>query len=345
MQDNEYTHCGRLLSYNCPFNVWYSLRSRGKTTGAKILAVKRFYRKHRPAVWIRVTDEEMQTAKRGFWSKKFIKIMNKHLKPNQQLTEDNVRIMGDTAQIKIRGKWVKVIEFCALSTYRKQRSVDDFYSVAILDEGNPPLRSGRSYHGNMIDDLIDLYISKKREEDLQLLIMGNRENETSAFFNYFGLIPPPLTFEGYERYRDKTIAVFCDLREPCGKGNFDSKVRQALQGTKAGLIMYRNELMSQVDITIKAKPKNATHYCSFDFGTPFTMWITDGRLYCTAGVDQKRVIVTDTMGRGYKDTLVYTTREKHRFSLLMNVKRNNGLYYQNQSVKEIVTECLRIMTI
>lgn len=339
----EYPTCVELLSHNAPFNFWCTLRNRGKTTGVKKRAVRRFKRRREGTIWVRRTEGNTKKTKETFFNKKSLKICG--LKKGDVKIEGNFAYMDMRPKNSKKPKWERFIEFCTLSQNTDERSADDsLYTLMVLDEGFVKPETRRFYPGDEVRDLMDLYISKKRTDKLQLLILANRENVNNPYFNFFGIDPPPLSFNGIKKYRGGSVVFLQDTTEPPITTEFDGLVKTALKGTSYAKILYTSDVANQDDCHIVPKPKNATHYCAIDFGDPITLWAHGARIYVTKGVDKTRTVVTNKQG-GYNNVIVYTGRERARFSPLIRIKREGGIYYESASAGEIIHSVLHIMGI
>lgn len=333
----RYINFTGLLSYGAPINFLDSTRRRGKTWGIYWRAYKHYKRKHRGTILVRRTAEATKKAKSAAYTSKFCRLKG--------LEKERFRVNGDFCEYNEGDsdspRWVRFIKFCTLSAHSAERSSDDdFYDLMILDEGKVSSRERAAYHGDEVMDLMDLYDSMRRESNMQLLIMGNRESVSSPYQSFFGIDPLPIDYEGIRRYRDGTVICAQSVRPADIVDAFDSKVRRALDGTKYGDFAYHGKAKDYDTAHVRRKPKQARYYCSFDFGTPLTAWTHDGNVYFTGSLDASRKIVVDHIGGIYKSVMVYSSSDRSRFGYLINAKRNNAIYYANAAIGEAVTALL-----
>ena len=335
--DADYINFTGLLSYGAPFNFLDSTRGRGKTWGIFWRAYKHYMRAHRGTILVRRTEDATKKTKQGAYSAKFCRA--------HKIDPTTIRIKGDFAEVCINGAWYRFLQFCTLSNASDERSNDDdFYDLMILDEGKVDARKRSHYQGDEVMDLMDLYDSKRRESKMQLLILGNRESVGSPYMNFFGIRPLPVDFNGVRRYRGGTVVCAQSTKPKREAHDFDVKVKKALDGTKYGDFAYHGRAKDYDGAHLTKKPKSARYYCGFDFGTPVTAWLNDGCVYFTYGVDNTRRIVCDKP-KAYKDTFIYTPREKTRFDTFIRARRNNAIYYDNEVTAEAIAELFARMSL
>lgn len=328
--DADYINFTPLLSYGAPYNFLDTTRGRGKTWSVFWRAYKHFMRHHKGTILVRRTEDATKKTKEGAFNGKFCRF--------HKIDPATVRVKGDFAEVCIKDRWYRFLYFCTLSNASDERSNDDdFYDLMILDEGKVCARKRAHYQGDEVMDLMDLYDSKRRESRMQLLILGNRESVGSPYMNFFGIPPLPIDFNGVKKFRGGTVICAQSTRPKREIHDFDTKVKRALEGTRYGDFAYHGKAKDFDDVHVSPKPRQARYYCGFDFGTPVTAWLYEGRVYFTGGVDSARRIVCDKP-KQYKDTFIYTHREKPRFVTFMRAKRDNAIYYSDQSVAEAVAD-------
>ena len=331
--DADYIDFTPLLGYGAPYNFLNTTRRRGKTWSIMKRAYGHYKRHHRGTILVRRTEEATRKAKQGAYTKKFCKAFG--------IDPDTIRIKGDFAQVHDRGRWTNFLQFVTLSQASEERSNDDdFYDLMILDEGMVSARKRAAYHGDEVVDLMDLYDSKRRESRMQLLIIGNRESVGSPYMNFFGIPPLPIDFNGVRRYLDGTVVVAQSTRECREVDEFDRKVKRALSGTRYGMSAYHGVPKDTDTGHIRRRSRKSVYWCSFDFGTPLTAWRDGSTVFFTLGVDRTRTVVVDRLTGVYPNAMVYGIRDRSRFSLLINAKRDNSIYFDNPSVAEAANELL-----
>lgn len=335
---NGFWACEHILTYGAVINIIRFSRNWGKTTAFKIRAALRYIRRGRGTYWVRRTKGETQKTKKAFFDAAFFAAT--------RLTPDEVRITGDTAEILIREKWHVFIEFCTLSQARKERSAQrDGFDTMIIDEGQATARARNQYHGDEITDALDLWVSKKRNCELRLFILGNRESALDVYAQYFGLPKIAPDFDGVKLFRNGSIAYEQHNWEArTERTKFEDKVFSALDGTAYGAYMYGNASKEFGTLSIKPKPKNAAPYCCFDFGTPVTAWANADGVYFTSGLIKGRRVIVPALNAAYGDNArVYANYMRNNFYTLIEARRTNSIYFDSDETGEAAFETMRRM--
>ena len=324
---NNYINLLPVYGRGAMINIIEAPRGVGKTFTSTAWLVKRFLKTGHKFIWVRRTEEELQTAKQSFFSKK--KLLKK-----VGLTPDDVKIKGNYGYIKMGRKWVDCVEFCSLSTAAKQRSNDnEDYDVMVVDEAFATPDKVAAFRGNEVSAFIDLFFSKKRDHKLTAFLFGNKEIINNPYYQYFGITPPPHGFSGVRMFRANTLLVW--TMSEFVKGEDHNKVAALLSGTPYYDYMFRGAAKTQTAERFGDKPKRARFWASFDFGTPFSVWRTNGTFYVRAGVDRSRLIFIcrETRGR-YDREMVVTKADKLRFMALDTAARRNKIVYSDPLMAE-----------
>lgn len=329
-----YWAISKILSYNAVINIVRISRGWGKTTSPQIRALRRFLRRGKGTIWVRRTKGETAKTKRSFLSPKFCRLAG--------VGADDVRVCGDFAEIRRGKRWVPFVEFCTLSQASLQRSADYMPAdTMIIDEAYTTRKKSAHYLGNPVSDALDLWVSKKRENPMRLVILGNRETAADPWANYFGIKIPP-GFDGIMTARGGSIAYEAHEWEARENGTeFDKKVRQALNGTAYGEYLYSGAAKDMPCFAIGKHPKNAKIYCNFDFGTPLTCWTWGGKAYFEHGNNPAKYTVIRDISVKYPRGIVYTRKARPNFELLILAKLNNLLFFDSEETAEAVALLLQ----
>ena len=332
--------CVRILTYGAVINIIRFSRNWGKSTCFKARAALRFKRRGRGTYWVRRTKQETKKTKKEFFDNAFFMLT--------KLSPDEVRINGDVAEMLIRDKWRVFCEFITMTQSRSERSAArDNFDTMILDEGQTTARARSQYPGDEITDLLDLWISKKRNYEVRLFILGNKETAVDPYANYFGVPKLPADFDGIKLCKNGSIAYEVHNWEARHVDSiFETKVKAALSGTPYGAYMYDGQSKDFGAVSIKAKPKNAVPYCNFDFGAPVCAWITRDAVYFTPGAVKDRRVIVPALSEKYgENARVYAPYMKQNFSLLINARRLNSIYFDSEETAENAVETMRKMGI
>ena len=308
-------------------NVVEAPRGVGKTYTAKLWGLKRYLKSGKKFIWVRRTEEELNTAKTSFFAKKkMLKALG--------LTPDDVKVKGKHGYIKRGRKWVDVVEFCSLATASKERSADDdAYDLMFVDEAFATPHLVNMFRGNEVTAFIDLFISKKRDHKMTAFLLGNKEIINNPYYQYWGITPPPHGFNGVRRFQNGTLLVWT-MTDYVKTADHD-KVADLLRGTSYYDYMFTGSAKTQTVASYADKPKRAKHYAAFDFGLPFTVWRSAGTLYVRGGVDTNRpIFVSRETFTKYANPIITDHRDKDRFLLLYGALKRGKVCYSDPCINE-----------
>lgn len=325
---SKYINYLPVLTYNALINIIVTLRETGKTFTAELWLIKRFLKTGKKFIWVRRTAEELQTAKQKFFKKKLLKMCG--------LAEDDVKIKGKYGYIRRGRKWVDFVEFCALSQSRKERSVDDDdYNIMIVDEAFATPSQVRAFVGDEVDAFNDLFISKKRDHDMRVFILGNKEIINNLYYDYFNIPIPYPDFEGVRTYRGGELLIYID-NKTSNFGEDEKRLKRLYAGTKYGAFLFDGAAHTQPKLEYIKKPKKAHFYACIDFGRPVMLWRWQGKIFVDIGVDVSRTVFVsrETMGK-YPRGFMYDTSEKARFSYLSAVLSRGKVFYASPLAAEL----------
>ena len=337
----KYCDYNDVLSYGAPYNIINMVRETGKSLAGKKRAYFRHIRKGTSTIWVRRTEGATIKTRATFLNKKFFKFTN--------ADPERVRIKGNYADVnmsknKNSGAWEHFVEFVTLSKKDDERSADEGTAdLFLIDEGLPTREKMRQYRGDEVNDALDLYESKRRDDRMQFLVLGNRESVANPYLNYFGCETPPFDFNGIKAFKQNTIIYQQSTIAPPEKSEFDNKIKIALEGTKYGAFKYKGVAQGFDLVHIKNKPKNAEIYGTFDFGFPVTMWTAQNAVYFTSGVDLSRPAIVLKETDKYKNAYVVKSTDRQFFAFLRNARRLNAIYYDNPATAEIAQTIIEIL--
>ena len=327
-----------IKTHNCIYNFIDTERNDGKTWSFKIAGVIRYIKHKKKTVWNRTFVSEKKETKKKFLTRKLIKKINDELHKGNSVKWSKITVKME--DFKLDGDYLIYLpykdwcfNFTATGQQASIKSVDDpDCDTLVYDEyQTTPERLAR-YHGNLVQDFNDLFITKKREHILRCYFLGNKEMIASPFKNYFNIPPLPVSFQGIKHYQSNTILVHQknDPPEEMTSNDFDKRVQKMFQGTAYGQYLYAGAVKGIDTNKLSKRPANAVVYCCFDLEKPVTIYQYDGKMYFDNGLDKKRVIVTRKPSNKYKRVFVLTKADTVRFMPLKKCFKMNNVFYADE---------------
>ena len=346
-----------LQSYNAIFNLSVTVRSKGKTWSHKIPACIRFLKHGYKVVWLRYFKKDVkEMMSKDFYSKKLIQKINEELNKNQSkikwnLTRDNFKQDGKFVYFRKskKDKWRWFIAVHCLSDEQALKSADDpDINRIVFDEYRLTPEKMSRYRGNPVTDFLSIWTTIKRNNDVKVFMLGNKESVSDPFLSYFGVQELDVKFQGIKTFKDGTLAVEQSNEVPDEtRTDFDAKFQKLLSGTGYGEFLYNGEIRNVDKTRLKPKPRNCSIYCCFDCGTPVTAFLDRfGNIYFEKGIDKSRTIGVDKLTDKYKRAYVISSEDRvKRFMTLNYAFKMNKVFYTDERAFEQGYKILRILGI
>lgn len=326
-----------ILSYCCVFMFIIGARNLGKTTAAKVRAIKRFNKKGYKTVWVRRFKKEADKAARKWITPK----SNKLLCELAGISTKDIFCKGRVVYLRRKGKkdFEPFLEIVSVSEFSVNRSADDpRVRDIVYDEFTTTPEKYRHYRGNEVRDFIDLVVSVKRIHPVRVFFLGNKESELNPYFKYFGIPQPERSFAGIRTYKNGSIAVEVrdDLPDAVQTA-YDDKFTAALSGTEYLDYLTDGKYKTESVKTVKT-PKKARFYAAFNFGNPITIFYYAGCFYASYGIDKTRLVYTNgkanCYGVKYRKEIVFQTYDRSTFAGLICGIKLEKLYYTSVAAFE-----------
>lgn len=355
MTNTNKTHYGdkdglAVLSYNGIFTYVDTNRNYGKTWTFKKRAFKRALKHDKKTVWLRLFSKEKKEAIATFYSSKDLQKYcgidpyDKDTNPN-----GNFKQLGNTFYYRPtpKSKWNWFLKIYALSDAGAIRSADDVdVDTIIFDEYAKTPSVYKRYHGNMVNDLIDIYFSAKREHEIRVILLGNKEIINNPFKTYFGIKPLPSKFEGIRTYRNGSIVVQQLNNEASAVSDYDRKLKDMLAGTAYGNYIYKSDYKQQMAFRARKTPQEATLYCQLINNTnPIHISVYNGFYYVNNKIENTKRVYCDRIYNKYQNEYVLVKRQKRLFNSFVTAIADNRVYYDSASTVEAIQPFLQWLTI
>lgn len=328
-----------IFSHNALFNFVDSVRNTGKTTKAKIVALKRFLKKGKKTIWVRTFENDVKQSKKDFYNKKIIKMLNDdgyNVALNQITVDGSYIVFTDEKGHK---NWfVKLVYLANAQSLKGNEIVDADFIV--YDEYRTKSNRIARYIGNQTKDFIDILVTIARDHEVKCLFLGNKECFNNPFYDYLKIKPPKEDFEGIKKYKHGSILI-CQINtvpSSIAQNETNTKLKYALEGTPSLGYLF-NGKTEGIDYTqIKKPPKTLIYYCGFNiknsvFGLQFD---TIGNAYFTDKIDKLQHVYSDCQNNSYKYCERLLKGDKKHFKLLIKAIKNNCVWFESVGTAERV---------
>lgn len=327
---------GKIVSYNAVFNFVVTERNVGKTTAFKIRSLKKFIARGKKTVWVRRYGKEKKNTAQKFYTAKILKLAG--------VPAARVKTEGNKCFFKNdKGKWVDFLEFCTVSEASNNRSADDpATSDIIFDEFAVTRARGKHYHGNEVEDFIDLFISKKRVNRVSVFFLGNRESYYNQYFEYFKIPKFEPNFEGVRTFRGGSIAVqiMNGVPDPV-KDVYDAKIQALFKDTPYGEYLLNSAVKGASAVKIEQCPKGAEKLFQLDIDFPLSVYQYGGKIYVKKGIDASRRVFVTTP-KNYRNLYVIRQNDKPLFLPVIEKYKNGRVFYDAPEMAEYFKSFLSV---
>ena len=334
----EYINLCIIASFNAVFNYIITNRTYGKTWGMLIRSWRRAYKRGKKAIIVRLLAKEVKEFKNQLYKSKDLVKACKGLVPyDPETKKGNFRVNGKTCYIKRGGRWVWFLKVFACSDANAARAADDVDCDTIyFDEFMQTPENLARYRGDVVREFSDIFFSAKRKHRVTAFLFGNREKVSNPFFEYFGIPPMPVGFEGLRRYRKKSHLVLYVNNEQKEKNAYDKAVRAAFENTAYGDFIYKNKAKTGDAFKRAKTPLKAALLLSLEWKSiPIVISAHGGNLYVKRGsVASAPVVYCDTPRGRYKNEYKIVRSMKPLFRPIVNAAALNRIYFENEAAQE-----------
>ena len=334
----EYINLCIIASFNAVFNYIITNRTYGKTWAMLIRSWRRAYKRGKKAIIVRLLAKEVKEFKNQLYKSKDLVKACKGLVPyDPETKKGNFRVNGKTCYIKRGGRWVWFLKVFACSDANAARAADDVDCDTIyFDEFMQTPENLARYRGDVVREFSDIFFSAKREHRVTAFLFGNREKVSNPFFEYFGIPPMPVGFEGLRRYRKKSHLVLYVNNEQKEKNAYDKAVRAAFENTAYGDFIYKNKAKTGDAFKRAKTPLKAALLLAFEWKSiPIVISAHCGNLYVRRGsVASAPAVYCDTPRGRYKNEYKIVRSMKPLFRPIVNAAALNRIYFENEAAHE-----------
>ena len=330
----------QIQSYGAIINAIVSGRDLGKTWSLKRRAVRRALKHGKKTLWLRrFQPQTKETARKFFRSRDLLKFCGLQWYDPEKKT-GNLKHQGRTFYLKRKnGKWIDFIQVAAVSEAGDIRSCDDVdCDTIVFDEFTAKPVEYRRYTGDEVNDFMDIFHSIERDHQVTAFLLGNKESINNPYFQYFGIRPMPVSWEGIRLFRGGSFAYQQINNVPDQDSDYLRKKAALLEGTKYGnYILTAGYKSMNNKMKYVRMPANAALYIQLCWdGQPLKIASHNGFFYVNQRVDQTRRVFCNELVHTYPREKILVTRQKSLFTALINAVADNRVSYDSPATYEAI---------
>lgn len=340
----------KALSCNAIITEIKTNRNYGKTWLFQKRAFRRAIKRGKKTLWLRLFDNEVKEAKTSLFASADLQKYCGCSWYNKKTNPDgNIYRNGNTFYCR-RSKnapWFWFLKVFNLGNHDAVRSADDVkVDTIVCDEFLKPRQIYSRYHGIVADDLTDIFFSAKREHQVRIFVLGNKENVYNPVETYFKIKPLPSSFEGIKKYRKGSFVVQQINNVPPSDTEYDKKVKALYEGTAYGNFLYNNDYHFKKSFKQAKTPRDARIYVqSCINGQAVKICVLNGLFYASQNIDTTEIIYCDDLQGKYKHERQLVKRLKRFFIALINAVSDNRVRYADASTREACEQLYKWLTI
>lgn len=364
MESSIYWNPKPLLTYNRLINVIVGNRGGGKTYGSKNMAIDNFINEKK-----KIVNDFIEHKQQFGYIRRYREDLKKSMPTFFQdiqgaYPEYEFKVEGDKFYCRLRidteekVKWTEddIIGYgFVLSTANNLKSVSyPFITLLIFDEFL--LETGlQRYLTDEPTKLLNLYETIARpgtnHPKVHLFMLANAISITNPYFLYWNLkMPTKANKQG--RYiwthpskpilvEDVRIEGFIDRKK-------NTEFGKLVDGTKYADYSIQNKFMLDDDTFVEKRTPEARYYCTLTYKEHvFGVWadFNEGKLWVSKAIDPSFLFNYSLTLKDHKpNTLLISTRAKRgHLKTLIDSFKNGCLYFENQNIKNLTYEILKML--
>lgn len=335
------------LSYNAIFYFINTVRNIGKTWGIEKSAWRRAYKHGKKAIYVRRFRKEASEAAASLYeSQDVIKFCTGLIPYDKETGKGNFKKRGSRFYIKRNGRWDWFLKVIPISKFKDLRSADDVNCDRIyFDEYTTTPDKFKQYHGNEVDNFIDLCLTVCRQHEIKVIFCGNKESVFNPYFQYFDIKPLPSDFQGIKTYREGTILVQQYNLITYQESKFQKRLKALLKGTPYADFLYGGAYKDESPTHYAKPPNGASGYLQLKFKDINLNIKTHGnKFYISSKNDISTMVFTD---KYYSDltyqTLLNKKTDRNKFRAFQQAYLEHNIIYDSaiaeQGAKQFATWC------
>ena len=328
-----YYSADRLLTMNALFNFIISNRGGGKTYDFKKRGIKRFLKRGSQFIYLRRYKTELNTI-----DKFFNDIIANNEFPNHEL-----KVKGKTFYCDGKVCGYAVTLSTALTMKSTAFPLVDLigFDEFIIDKG------AIHYLPNEVTAFLEMYETIARSRDnVRVIFMGNAISIVNPYFLYWNI--QPNTNKRFNKYGHIAVEIFKD--ETFIQEKKKTKFGQIIDGTPYGDYAMENEFINDNNDFIEKRSKNSKFQCCIFFNNRYIgFWydFSEGKIYASERYDPDTSFMFSITTKDFKPNmlLINNAKKSYYLSNIINAFQKGYLYFENQQIKNLCYDIMRILKI
>lgn len=351
-----YWNINKTLTYNALFNFIVGNRGGGKSYGAKKRCIDNFIKKGEQFGYIRRYRDDLKKPMEQF----FQDIIWEYPDYEFCIQGENFYCREKTEEQKNGKKppWTKE-QICGygftLSTANNKKSISyPNITTIVFDEFLLEVGTQR-YLSNEVEKLLNLYETVARPGSehprVVLIMLANAISITNPYFLYFNLkMPTKKNKQGIYIWRDKSGKLLVEnvINDKFIDKKANTEFGQIIKGTRYADYSINNSFLLDDETFIEHKGQRAIYFFTFCYNNKdFGVWVdgNEGKLWVSENVDPYHGARYVFTLKDHKPNTTFIKAKKSCFHLrtFIDSYKNGCLYFENQNVKNITYEVLKML--
>lgn len=323
---------GETLSYNCLFNMVIGGRGCGKSYGLKKRAIKEFLNNDKQFVYLRRYEDEIKETAETY----FDDVLFNNEFPNVEIKygEGTYTINGKVAGYSM-----------ALTKAKNYKSIAyPKVWLIIFEEFLLEDNGFNRYLKEEVKQFLGLYMSVDRYRGVQVFFLANSTTMINPYTLFWDIQLP--YGSNFTRRGDILLHLVDDAEFVAERKQ--TRFGKLIEGTEFSEYAIENKFTMDSKTFIRKKTEKAHHYFSFVYmGETFGVWVdyTVGKYFVSMDVDpSNRNIYSLTVEDHSPNTMLLRGISKSfHFKPFIEEYKNGNVYFENQKIKNIVYQVIRMI--
>ena len=322
---------GKTLSYNCLFNIVIGGRGTGKTYGLKKRAVKQFLEKGYQFVYLRRFQEELDETAESYFNDIIL---------NNEFPDVVIEYRGGQYFINDQLAGYAM----ALTKAKSYKSISfPLVYLIIFDEFLIEDNGYTRYLKNEVKQFLSFYMSIDRYRGCIVFFLANSVSMINPYTLFWNLTLP------YGSNIVRKGDILLELVEVDGfiEERKQTRFGKLISGTDFEQYAIENKFVHDSKTFLQRKTAKAQYYFTFIYkGESFGVWINykEGKIFVSPDVDPScNITYSITVDDHKPNTLLLSQINKAvYFKTLINNYKLGNVYFENQRVKNITYEVIKL---